>query len=91
MWEATLHAKEKEAKLHETAKQEDASLTPEQQMQKFKSDVANFVEKHEKSRKRFLCKFYGTLGFTIFLDITYLVLVLVSKDGDVKKVLILFF
>jgi len=85
MWEATLHAKEKEAKLQETAKQEDASLTPEQQMKKFTSDVANFVAKHKKSHKWFLCKFYGALSSVILLDIFYLALVLFNEDKDVKE------
>lgn len=76
MWEATRHAKEKEAKLQEMAKQEDASLTPEQKMKKFTSDVENFVAKHEKSRKWFLRKFYGALVFEILLDITFFVLFL---------------
>jgi len=55
MWEATRHAKEKEAKLQEMAKQEDPSLTFELQMRKFRIDVGNFVIEHEKKRKKFLC------------------------------------
>jgi hypothetical protein len=87
MWEATRHAKEKEAKLQEMAKQEDSSLTFELQMRKFRIDVGNFVIEHEKQRKKFLCKFYFAVGFEIFIDIVYLIVLIILGTDNVAKYL----
>jgi hypothetical protein len=71
----------KRAELEQTVRNKDPNLTEakieakveELQMQQFSLDIKNFNDKHDKTRRCFLCKFYSSLAFEIVLDVIYLI------------------